>query len=82
MTVAATIVTLEHDHVLIRAKDDREWYVDRRDIDPKLLREGQAVNMNHDSDGFVTSITSRKPDELPPEIRGRIEEMRSWCETL
>jgi hypothetical protein len=54
----------------------------RQDIAPDLLLEGKPIFMNHDIDGFVTSITPRMPEELPPEIRGRFDELRHWCESL
>jgi hypothetical protein len=82
MRIAATIATLEHDHVLIRGRDGREWRLVLQDVPTDLRCEGQPIFMNHDCDGWVTSITSRTPDDLPPEIQGRIDEMQRWCGSL
>lgn len=82
MSIAANIVTLEHDHVLIRAKDSREWPVALEDVPPELCLEGQSVFIEHDADGYATAISMRTPDPLPDEILQRIDNICLWTQTL
>lgn len=82
MRVAANIVTIEHDHALIRAKGEREWMLALHDIPPDLRREGQAIFIEHDASGYATAIAPRKPDPLPSHVQQRIDALRRWAETL
>lgn len=82
MRVAATIVALEHDHVRIQMKDGREWPIAIGDVPWNLHREGQAVFIEHDAEGYATAITARIPDPLPSEVQQRIDDLRHWVEAL
>lgn len=82
MRVAANIVTIEHDHALIRTKDGREWMLVLQDVPPDLRREGQSIFIEHDASGYATAITPRKPDPLPSHVQQRIDGLRRWAEAL
>ncbi|MBO9706327.1 MAG: hypothetical protein J7474_12570 [Arthrobacter sp.] len=82
MRVAASIVTIEHDHVLIRTREGHEWMLALQDVPPDLRREGQPISIEHDASGYATAITPRKPDPLPPHVQQRIDDVRRWAETL
>lgn len=82
MSIAANIVTLEHDHVMIRSKDGREWLVALQDVPRELRLEGQSVFIEHDAEGYATAISTRTPDPLPTNIQERIDAIRLWTEAL
>jgi hypothetical protein len=82
MKLAANIVRIETDHVVLRALDGREWLLATRDTPGDLMRENQAVYLAHDERGYVTAIEPRTPGSLPAGTGKRIEEIRRWVESL
>lgn len=80
--LAANVVTIEHDHALIRTKEGREWMLALQDVPPALRREGQSIFIEHDASGRATAITSRVPDPPPSHIQQRIDAVRRWVDTL
>lgn len=82
MSVAATVRAVLADRVSIRTHDGREWELDIRDIPTELAREGQAVSLLHDHDGWVTEVIAREPEPLPAELRARIDILQRWIDEL